>query len=119
MVSKSRHQELDQLTAGAPFGRGIDHDKYSTIGILLLGLAVFGWYRNYAAQENHVQPQQVAVSEPFSTTIYINSARRWLKPYWTIEPSMGRFELGKSWTRSEGLGRRRLKRSKFMRRSSD
>ena len=76
MVSKSRHQELDQLTEGAPFGRGIDHDKYSTIGILLLGLADFGWFRNYVAQENLIQPPQVAVREPFSTTIYINSARK-------------------------------------------
>jgi competence protein ComEA len=76
MVSKSRQQQLAQLYVGAPYGRGIDHDKYSTIGILLLVLAAFGWYRGYVAYGYALQRQQPAVVEPFSTTIHINSARK-------------------------------------------
>lgn len=77
MVSKSRQQQLEQLYVGAPYGRGIDHDKYSTIGVVLLVLATFGWYRSYVAHGYAVQrQQQPAEIVPFSTTIHINSARK-------------------------------------------
>lgn len=77
MVSKSRQEQLDLLSVGAPFGRGIDHDKYFTIGIVLLVLASYGWYRGYLAYTYSWQAlERPSVIEPFSTVIHINTARK-------------------------------------------
>ena len=77
MLTKSRQQELEALYVGAPYGKGIDHDKYTTIGILLLVLVAFGWYRGFLAFENmREQSQLPAAAEPISTTIQINKAKR-------------------------------------------
>jgi|GEM_PF-2360388 len=77
MVTKSRQQELEALYVGAPYGKGIDHDKYTTIGIVLLVLVAFGWYRGYLAFVNSQEISRLpTVAEPISTTISINKAKR-------------------------------------------
>jgi competence ComEA-like helix-hairpin-helix protein len=75
MVSKSREQKFEKLYVGATFGKGIDHDKYGTIALLLLCFTLFGWYRAYVAWcFEHEKAMLPAVVEPIRTTIYINSS---------------------------------------------
>jgi competence ComEA-like helix-hairpin-helix protein len=87
MVTKSRQQELKALYIGAPYGKGIDHDKYTTIGLLLLVLVAFGWYRGYLAFVNTQEMSRLpVVAEPISTTISINKAKR---PELSLLPGVG------------------------------
>lgn len=77
MVSKSRQQQLELLSVGAPYGRGIDHDKHFTIGVVLLVLAAYGWYRGYVAYGYALQRLRMPIIvEPLVTTIHINTARK-------------------------------------------
>lgn len=73
MVSKSRQEQLQQLYVGASFGRGIDHDKYFSIGIVLWMLVAFGWYRGFWAYKYAVEKNS-SVVQPISTLIHINTA---------------------------------------------